>query len=101
MEYRRPVSWVWLWTEFILPDRFLQYLFYDFDEEVTVDESTHKWHGEEICLDSNTWDFYWDEAHRLPCVAGDVRNVKMWRKDDFDRFVEKARKLGIVVEPQE
>lgn len=82
-------------------NRFLQYLFYDFDEEVTVDVSTHKWYGKEICPDSNTWDFYWDEAHQLPHVAGDVRNVKMWRKDDFDRLVEKARKFGIVVEPKE
>ena len=82
-------------------NRFLQYLFYDFDEEVTVDVSTHKWFGKEICPDSNTWDFYWDEAHQLPHVAGDVRNVKMWRKDDFDRLVEKARKFGIVVEPKE
>lgn len=31
----------------------------------------------------------------LPNVKGDVRNVKMWRKDDFDRLVEKAKKLGI------
>ena len=82
-------------------NRSLQYLFYDFDEEVTVDVSTHKWFGKEICPDSNTWDFYWDEAHQLPHVAGDVRNVKMWRKDDFDRLVEKARKIGIVVEPKE
>ena len=82
-------------------NRFLQYLFYDFDEEVTVDVSAHKWFGKEICPDSNTWDFYWDEAHQLPHVAGDVRNVKMWRKDDFDRLVEKARKIGIVVEPKE
>ena len=37
----------------------------------------------------------------LPNVKGDVRNMKMWRKDDFDRLVEKAKKLGIVVEPME
>ena len=37
----------------------------------------------------------------LPNVKGDVRNLKMWRKDDFDRLEEKAKKLGIVVEPME
>jgi hypothetical protein len=41
------------------------------------------------------------DEHRLPNVKGDVRSVKMWRKDDFDRLVEKAKKLGIVVEPKE
>ena len=82
-------------------NRFLHYLFYDFAKEVTIDVVTHKWYGNVICPESNNWDFYWDDAHQLPHVEGDVRNVKMWRKDDFDRLVEKARKLGIVVVPKD
>lgn len=37
----------------------------------------------------------------LPYVKGEVRSVKMWRKDDFDRLVKKAQEYGIVVEPAE
>ena len=82
-------------------NRFLKYLFYDFDEDVTVDVEGNKHFGNYLCPESDDWDFYWDDEHRLPNVKGDVRSVKMWRKDDFDRLVEKAVKLGIVVEPKE
>lgn len=78
-------------------NRFFQHLFYDFTQEVTSDIGRHK--GNLICLEINTWDFYSDDDHLLPYVEGEVRNVKMWRKSDFDKLVEKARKLGIVVEP--
>ncbi len=82
-------------------NRFLKYLFYDFEKEVTVDVESSKYFGNVICPESDSWDFYWDDAHQLRYVEGDVRSVKMWRKDDFDRLVDKARKLGIVVEPKE
>ena len=45
--------------------------------------------------------FYFRLLQVTTYVKGDVRGVKMWRKDDFDRLVDKARKLGIVVEPKE
>jgi hypothetical protein len=82
-------------------NRFLNYLFYDFDEDVTVDVEGNKHFGNDLCPESDDWDFYWDNDHILPNVKGQVRSVKMWRKDDFDRLVEKAKKLGIVVEPKE
>lgn len=82
-------------------NRFLKHLFYDIDEDVTVDVESSKYFGNVICPESDSWDFYWDEAHQLPYVKGNVRNVKMWRKDDFERLVENARRLGIVVEPKE
>ena len=82
-------------------NRFLKYLFYDFDEDVTVDVEGNKHFGNDLCPESDDWDFYWDNDHILPNVKGQVRSVKMWRKDDFDRLVEKAKKLGIVVEPKD
>jgi hypothetical protein len=82
-------------------NRFLKYLFYDFDEDVTVDVEGNKHFGNDLCPESDDWDFYWDNDHILPNVKGQVRSVKMWRKDDFDRLVEKARKLGIMVESKE
>ena len=82
-------------------NRFLKYLFYDFVEDVFVDVESSKYYGNVILPESDMWDFYWDNEHQLSYVKGDVRAVKMWRKDDFDRLVDKARKLGIVVEPKE
>lgn len=80
-------------------DRYLQHLFYDFGNEVKVDAPKSRWFGNEI-LDDQTWDFYNDGQHILPCVSGSrVRNVKMWRKADFDRLVEWAEKYGIKVIP--
>ena len=82
-------------------NRFLKHLFYDFSEDVFVDVESSKYFRNVILPESDMWDFYWDNEHQLPYVKGDVRGVKMWRKDDFDRLVDKARKLGIVVEPKE
>ncbi len=83
-------------------DRFLQHLFYDIkDEPPTIDVNSSKYFGNAISENDN-WDFYWDDAHQLPNVEGDVRMVKMWRKADFDRLVSHAeKKFGIVVEPQD
>ena len=36
--------------------------------------------------------------HVLRHVDGEVRSVKMWRKDDFTRLKNKAAQYGIVVE---
>ncbi len=82
-------------------NRFLKYLFYDINEEVDVDVETSKYFGNVFCTEHDSGDFYWDDEHRLPYVKGDVRNVNMWRKDEFDCLVEKAKKLGIVVEANE
>lgn len=83
-------------------NRFLKHLFYDFENEITVDVESSKYFGCDILPESNTWDFYWDDAHRLPYVKGNVRNVKMWRKNDFDCLVDWAKKeFGIVVTPKE
>ena len=82
-------------------NRFLKHLFYDFEEEVTVDIEGNKHFGHVICPESDDWDFYWDDDHVLPNVKGEVRSVKMWRKDDFDRLVKKAQEYGIVIEPAE
>lgn len=79
-------------------NRFLQHLFYDFEEEVAVDIKESKHFGNVICQESDAWDFYWDDAHVLPNVKGEVRSVKMWRKGDFDKLVKKAQEYGIVVE---
>jgi len=62
-----------------------------------VDVKDSKYFGNEI-TDQDNWDFYWDDAHKLPYVEGDVRSVKMWRKNDFDKLKEKAQALGIIVE---
>lgn len=79
-------------------NRFLKHLFYDFNENVTVDVESSKYFGNVICPESDSWDFYWDRDHVLPNVAGEVRSVKMWRKNDFDKLVKKAHEYGIVVE---
>ena len=81
-------------------NRWLSFLFYDFDNKVTVDVKDSKYFGDEI-TDKNTWDFYWDLAHKLPCLQGNVRSVKMWRKNDFEKLKEKAQSFGIIVEPIE
>lgn len=81
-------------------NRYLNHLFYDFTSEVTFDSPNSKIYGHEICSASDTWDFYWDDAHVLPHVEGEVRSVKMWRQDDFAKLIEKADKLGITVEQQ-
>ena len=82
-------------------NRFLEHLFYDFDDEVTVDVKTNKHFGAPILPESDTWDFYWDDDHILPHVKGEVRSVKMWHKEDFDALVKKAKEYGIVVEAAE
>lgn len=82
-------------------NRFLKHLFYNFEEEITVDVEDSKQFGDVVCPESDTWDFYWDEDHVLRDVEGEVRSVKMWRKDDFDRLVEKAQEYGIMVESAE
>lgn len=82
-------------------NRFLKYLFYDIDEEITVDVESSKYFGNALLPESDKWDFYWDDTHRLPYVKGDVRGVKMWRKDDFERLVDKAKEFGIVVTPKD
>lgn len=78
-------------------NRFFQHLFYDFNQEVTVESGRYK--GTPIYLENNTWDFYGDDGHQLPFVEGDVRNVKMWRKNDFDNLVKIAKEKGIIIEP--
>ena len=82
-------------------NRYLQHLFYNFDEEVTVDVAGNNHFGEALYPEDNAWDFYWDDAHVLPHVEGSVRSVKMWRKSDFDKLVKKADEYGIVVESAE
>lgn len=79
-------------------NRFLKYLFYDFSQCVTVDIERSKYFDREILPESDDWDFYWDDDHVLPHVEGEVRSVKMWRKDDFTRLKDKAAQYGIVVE---
>ena len=66
-----------------------------------MDVEGSKHFGFEICPESDAWDFYWDNDHVLPNVKGQVRSVKMWRKDDFDRLVKIAQECGIVVESAE
>ena len=82
-------------------DRFLNYLFYDFKDVVIIDIKSHSSYNTVIEKGSGTWDFYWDDAHRLPIDDCDVRSVKMWRKPDFDRLLERAKELEIIVEPKE
>ena len=78
-------------------NRFLVNLFYDIDQPIEYDVPGTKAYGN--CLDiSNTWDFYTDNKHALPFVSGNVRGVKMWRKEDFERLIEKAKSFGIIVE---
>lgn len=82
-------------------NRFLKHLFYDIDAEVNVDVESSKYFGNVIIPEYDPGDFYWDDAHQLPHVKGDVRAVKIWRQVDFNRLVDKARKLGIVVQAKE
>lgn len=85
-------------------NRFLNYLFYDFSKEVRVDVESHPLYGREngvIRKGTFTWDFYWDNEHQLPTAEGEVRSVKMWRKDDFENLVKRAKELGINVKPQD
>ena len=82
-------------------NRFLNHLFYDFKEDVTVDVKESKDFGKVVRPESDDWDFYWDRNHVLPNVAGEVRSVKMWRKSDFDKLVKKAYEYGIIVESAE
>lgn len=78
-------------------NRFLKYLFYDFGGEVKGDVEGNKFFGNVISPETDTWDFYWDDDHKLPYVTGNVHSVKMWRKDNFDKLVKKAQTYGIVV----
>ena len=80
--------------------RWLSFLFYDFAKTVTVDVKDSKYYGN-VITNKNTWDFYWDPAHKLPHIQGDVRSVKMWRKNDFEKLKEKAQTFGIIIEPIE
>ncbi len=81
-------------------NRYLMHLFYDIDGELCNDAKASKHYGTPLQKDGNGWDFYWDDSHKLPNVQpSSVRNVKMWRKDDFDRLVRKAQEYGIAVEP--
>lgn len=69
-------------------NRYLNYLFYIIDETLCVDVETSKYYRNRIDA-KNGWDFYCDDNHGLPNVQPDnIRNVKMWRKSDFDRLVE-------------
>ena len=77
--------------------RFLMNLFYDIDQPITYDVPETKAFGNSLNI-NNTWDFYTDEKHALPFVSGNVRGVKMWRKEDFERLIEKAKSFGIIVE---
>lgn len=77
-------------------DRYLQHLFYDFNTDVKIDSQNNNGYGN-VIPEGNTWDFYGDDDHLLPCTSGRIRNVKMWRKADFDRLVEWAEKYGIKV----
>lgn len=82
-------------------NRFLNHLFYDLsDKSVKIDCELSPYFNEELTPDDH-WDFYWDEDHKLPNVDGNVHNVKMWRKHDFDKLVEKARELKIIVKTAE
>ncbi len=82
-------------------NRFLKHLFYNFEEEIRVDVKESKHFGNVICSESDAWDFYWDDDHVLSNVEGEVRSVKMWRKNDFDKLVKKAHEYGIIVESAE
>ena len=80
-------------------NRFLNHLFYNFEEEITVDVQGSKHFGVVLCRENDDWDFYWDDDHVQPNVKGEVRCVKMWRKSDFDKLLKKAHEDGIIVEP--
>lgn len=80
--------------------RFLLNLFYDINQPITYDVPGTKAFEKSLDID-NTWDFYTDDKHSLPFVSGDVRGVKMWRKKDFERLIEKAKFFGIIVEKRD
>lgn len=85
-------------------NRFLNHLFYDLsNKSVKIDYELNPYFNRENgeLTPADHWDFYWDDDHKLPNVEGNVHNVKMWRKHDFDRLVEKAGEFGIVVQPAE
>lgn len=73
-------------------NRYLNHLFYVMDETLCVDVETSKHYGNTIYVEDG-WDFYYDDNHELPNVQpNDIRNVKMWRKGDFDRLIEFVKK---------
>ena len=62
------------------------------DKTLRVDVETSKHYDNTIDVE-NSWDFYYDDNHELPNVQpNDIRNVKMWRKGDFDRLIEFVKK---------
>ena len=73
-------------------DRFFQHLFY---EASTIDPpfDAPKFSGKCVVGDIN-WDFLYEEKYLLPIKNGSMKimSVKMWRKDDFDRLLERVRK---------
>ena len=77
--------------------RFFQYLFYNIDEALFYDVVGSKAYKKIVDI-NNAWDFYLDDNHKLPYVKGNIRNVKMWRKQDFDQLLLKAKEHSIVVE---
>jgi hypothetical protein len=72
-------------------DRFYQHLFY---EASTIDPpfDAPKFIGKHVVGDIN-WDFLYEEKYLLPITNGSMKvmSVKMWRKDDFDRLLERVR----------
>lgn len=69
-------------------NRYLNHLFYVMDKTLRVDVEISKHYGNTIDVE-NSWDFYYDDNHELPNVQpNDIRNVKMWRKGDFDKLIE-------------
>ena len=73
-------------------NRYLNHLFYVMDETLCIDVETSKHYGNTIYVEDG-WDFYYDDNHELPNVQpNDIRNVKMWRKGDFDRLIEFVKK---------
>ena len=77
--------------------RFFQYLFYDLNESIRYDVVDSKAKDKIVDI-HNSWDFYSDDNHKLPYVKGNIRNVKMWRKQDFEQLLIKAKEYSIVVE---
>ena len=80
--------------------KYFQHLFYNIDDSLSFDVKG-RFDGKKVNLKDNPWDFYQDQAHEFPNVDKNIRSVKMWRKDDFDRLLEKARSLGIRIEASE
>ena len=73
-------------------DRLYQHLFY---EASTIDPpfDAPKFSGKSVAGDIN-WDFLYEEKYLLPIKNGSIKvmSVKMWRKDDFDRLLDRVRK---------